>query len=276
MKSPKCAQSKPTTQDGTYVDHDVLRRADNGANLSVVHKKYVTVTHREVMDYVDELCADHRTEHVRSWTNKSGSSLYHERRFPDLEFANPNSPDDKYNPTLLVKNSLDRTSSFLLRFGAYQFICSNGQILPIFEIAHIRQRHYGNFTFEKVTDKITHGIDKVVTTMIMLISTLYDMDGLALTRLFVKDEDTFNTAFRLKVAQDLVSQNLISYDEEARGRWEVPVNVEQVEQFTAYQLYCTLTAVATHIVRGNQRRELLDTRIGNFISKQVLTNRLLA
>jgi len=74
-----------------------------------------------------------------------------------------------FNFVLNIQNSFDRKKALGFFLGTYRLICSNGLVIPQFEIGHIRKRHFSNSK-----DKALSFIEENVKRLPMLVKNMKD------------------------------------------------------------------------------------------------------
>jgi hypothetical protein len=74
-----------------------------------------------------------------------------------------------YNFVLNIQNSFDRKRAIGFFLGTYRLICSNGLVIPQFELGHIKKRHFSNSK-----DKALSFIEENVKRLPMLVKNMKD------------------------------------------------------------------------------------------------------
>lgn len=247
--------------DGVDTRYDALYRADTGSQISVVSRDYQLITHEQAMDSVygllDAMGETH--EDFRIATTNQGKRLFAEVKLPDRKF---DVSGDGIMPSVIVENSLDKTKSFVARFGAYRLVCSNGAIVGT-KVVNIALSHYKeNINMDKVLYAIEQGINHGQEFFVTKAREMIDAPaGEDLLQHFIEDE-AFPVLFRYSVAQYMAEQRLADFGYKRTSNISKPVEVEGVRSdLTKYVFWNVLTAVATHHVQSQRTRIAVDQAI---------------
>ena len=141
-------REKAFTQDGTYIDKEVIRRESDGHILSVVSETYKLLTHKAAVEQTEKVLAE-----VGEWKRgktsltQDGARMRMEYTFPKMNVnlgktidVHGKELDDIVNPTLVLQNSYDESLEFGFVLGAFRLVCTNGLRVG-FDIMNISRRH---------------------------------------------------------------------------------------------------------------------------------------
>ena len=251
-----------TRADGTDTQYDALYRSRDGFQLSVVSRDYQLITHAKAIDFVENTLEQSgiKAEPWRMALTNDGKRMLREYKLPGYEFDIPG--DDGHIPTLKVGNSIDRSRSFLLDFGTYRKICSNGATAGV-KVFYVKISHYrDNIQFQPIGDELIENIaasiknTKENAERLMQVSAKKYMQELL---------TTFPTQFLNWASEELVKEGAFTFKYEAKGGIQKPVAYMTAKDITAYALLQVLTAVATHRVQSNAKRAEIDKAIGRLM-----------
>ena len=253
-----------TRADGTDTQYDAIYREEDGQQLSVVSRDYQLITHKEAMDFVfDQLGSmgiKYQTKRI-DLTNQA-KRMHYEIEFPEEEFDIPGD-ESTGTPTIKVQNSIDRSRSFNLGFGAYRVICTNGLTIGT-KLFSVAETHYlENIKFKEIGPFVRDGIDKVRIKMKDVAERLLSESADSYFRSIVENMPTL---FVSMTAEEL--KNIFEWEVVVRGGIEIP-NLDTIKMvqkgYTAYELLQVLTAVATHKVTSSLKRQQIDLQIARLM-----------
>lgn len=162
---------------GVDMKHDALFRGDNGNPLGIVGRNYKLVKHERANMIAETVLASRGIDYEIGHTSVAGGGKRFLREFRLTGYAfTPASASgvkntavdggsqDEYVPSLLVRNSYDRTSHVEFSFGAYRLVCSNGMIIGE-TIRRIKVRHNYAPDYEEIADEITFAIESSISRL---------------------------------------------------------------------------------------------------------------
>lgn len=138
------------TADRTATGHDAIIRTDTGKVMSVVSKQYQLLTHKTAWEKANQAISGigYGMELKKLDVNKAGTKMF-------LHMASPLGYDlgggDVINPTLVLINSMDGSTMFGFKIGAFRLVCSNGMIRGI-AFQNISMRHTSGSDFGGIID----------------------------------------------------------------------------------------------------------------------------
>jgi hypothetical protein len=92
-----------------------------------------------------------------AWLSQDGGKLSARIRFPEAAVAIDNKKD-LVAPSVHIFNSYDKSWPFLVIFGAFRFVCSNGMVVGQ-QFGEYRKKHLGEFNSEELQNKLVDAID---------------------------------------------------------------------------------------------------------------------
>ncbi len=237
--------------NGQETSIDALYRGDTGEFLSSVSPKYVVTTHAEANSFIEELLTKQSIQYEIGHTSVAshGNKFFREYRFPSLKF-NPSGAkntaldggaSDEYCPTIIARNSYDRSSTLDFYYGGFRYICKNGivfgDIMDHYSIKHNLTPDYKVIS-DGFLDRIEATVENFKRNYIRLNSEAAD---LYLQTLML---EVFSK--RASFALQLMSNGLVTLDYDSDG--EI-TGATASKELSAYALMNLATAVATHNVR---------------------------
>lgn len=250
----KVAREPLPRKDGTDTMYDALYREDTGEQLHVVSRDYQLLTHGEAVDFVHETLdgVDIAYEPFRHEMTMNGKRFMYEIRLPAYRFRVPGDDSD-IDPTIKVWNSYNKTKSFVIDFGTYRLICSNGASVGV-KILRVSYYHYQDtIQLRPIGEELVEQIEGVIVG----VSKEYE-------RLMKEAADKYMAA-AMKVLPPMViayvaeeTQEYFNWEYETRGSHQIPVAWEVRKKMQAYAFLQVLTAVATHRLASAKKRQLVD------------------
>ncbi len=254
-------------KDGTDSVYDALFDKDTGEQLSVVSRDYQLVTHTEAVDAYHKVfdSMDESVEHYRFETMNRGKKFRGEFKLPNHEF---DVAGDHFIPTLIAENSIDRTRSFISRFGLYRMICENGCVVPLIETQNIKIPHFQtNINLDEIGEQIKTGLFHMVDSFKNEHKHMNEAKyGKSDIQLFLEDE-AFPVAFKIEVAQYMIDQKLATFETARTSNLFKPVSVEDMDMINGYVWWNVLTAVSTHKIHSLNKRMKIDNAIAKYIGR---------
>jgi hypothetical protein len=227
----------------------------------VVSRDYQLVTHAEAVDAVDAMLTAGGIDHdlYRHITTSQGKKLYAEFRLPGRKFSLGD--DDELEPTITIENSIDRSKSFIARYGTFRLICSNGAIIGTKTI-DIKLSHYQqNINLDKVLYALEQGIETGEEIFVTRAREMQQFPASTAVEEFI-DNELYPTLFRYTVAKSMMEAGVADFDFERTSNIERPTRVNSVAGvLTLYAFWNFLTAAATHHVDSQRARVEIDRRI---------------
>ncbi len=258
-------REKLALSDGTPVHADALYREDTGKVLSVVSPSYAVVTHKEANNFAEELFRksglNFEEGHVA--VDQKGARFYREFRFPDMKFAGTGQSTavdyqgnaDEHVPTVILRNSFDRSSALDFMFGTLRLVCSNGMMIG--EKVHaIKYRHTKEPDFARMRSELLEGLEKTVEGFKALYQELNHKPG--------------QPYMDLMIAKGMINQMTLHIMETmVPGLIDPPVvnpdgNIEKVNvhpDLSAYALLQVVTEIITHRSRKYTRAVQAQNRL---------------
>lgn len=116
------------SRNGSFeaVPHRVaVVREDTGVPVAVVSDRYRLVTHREILETVEEVIRSLDVGSVPRgvYVDRGGARMRALFKFPEL--ARPVRSSDEICPCLKIQNTYDGTSRISVHIGAFRFVCTN-------------------------------------------------------------------------------------------------------------------------------------------------------
>jgi len=108
-------------------DHKAIVNPDNGKTFAIVSKNYKLVKHEQAIETV--LSAVKEAPEFGKFTTDiniidDGRKMTAELKFHETKFEIANG--DFINPTINIRNSYDCSWKYVVMFGAFRLVCSNG------------------------------------------------------------------------------------------------------------------------------------------------------
>ncbi len=249
-------------QDTGLID---LYRGDNGNFLYSVSPKYFVTTHKTANDIVETMLTKQGINYEIGHTAVShgtGNRFLREFRFPDMKFV-PGSLDntrvdgkgklDQYCPTIIARNSYDRSSKLDFYYGGFSFICGNGVMVGEI-IQQISIKHNVEPDYKVIGDGFLSRIEQTIEGF----KATYDRLNGQSADLYL--ELLLLETFSKKAAQLAagLSQGLIDLVFDADG------NIEEVtasKNLSAYALMQIATEISSHSVRKYHRALAMQRQI---------------
>ena len=161
-------------------------------------------------------------------------------------------PRDEFVPTLIIRNSYDKTASFSITYGGFRFVCENGVMIGD-KVHEIRMLHRGEeIDFEELRKPF---IERIAATIDCLRTTYKKpnhADGHPYFEMMLL-EDLLAKKYRKLMINEMTGYEQVQYDEDEDGKLQ-PIASKQRKEFSAYLLWNILTSTATHKVKSAQAR----------------------
>jgi len=247
---------------------DDLYRGDNGAYLASVSPKYMVTTHKEANDFIEQMLTKQgiRYEIGHTALANKGNRFFREFRFPDMKFVpdgaqntalDGGATNDEYCPTIIARNSYDRTSTLDFYFGGFRFICSNGLMIGEI-IQHVSIKHNVVPEYRIVADGFLDRIEQSVEGFKRTYETLNNQPADPFLQILLLE--TFSK--QAAVITAALSQGLITLEFDKNK----VVGVKVSPQLSAYAALQLATNVATHSVRKFHRSIAMQRQISKVFS----------
>ncbi len=244
---------------------DAIYRGDSGRYLSSVSPKYVVTTHKKANDFVETMLTKQGIKYDIGHTSVAahGNRFFREFRFPEYSFIPDGSDNtaldggakDLYVPTIIARNSYDRSSKLDFYYGGFRFICANGCVIGDI-VQQVSFKHNVDPDYRIVADGFLSNMEKTIEGFKASYQKLNSEPADIYLQLLLME--TFSQkATELAAA---LSQGLISLDYDADGK---VVGVKASPQLSAYALMQLATNVATHSVRKFHRSLALQKQVSN-------------
>ena len=252
-------------KNGRDTGLDALYREDNGNPLSVVSPKYKFTHHKDANSFVENLLSAQNINYEIGKTAVSvgGNRFFREFRFPSMKFVpgegqgNQTALDgglkDEYFPTIVVRNSYDRSSSLDFLYGGFRVVCSNGMIVGDI-VQRIKIKHIIQPDFASIGDQL---VDKLEMTVEGFKRTYDKLNG---QHADVYLQTLMMEVMTKKMAETIamMSSGLIQMHYDSDGNVE---GVTASDNLSAYALLQLATNVASHSVRKYHRSLDLQKKI---------------
>jgi hypothetical protein len=241
---------------------------DTGEFLSSVSPRYTVTTHTEVNAFTERLLTSQSLPYEigRTAVASKGNKFFREIRFPSMKFTPDGSDntaldggktDDIY-PTIILRNSYDRSSSIDFLYGGFRLICTNGMIIG--DIAQrISQNHMKPANYDRIGDILVSKLEETIVGFKQLYKTLNTTPATSYVDVLLME------VFSKKMAETAtaMSAGLIvpEYDDSAIIGFKVS------PQLSAYALYNICTAVASHKIKKYSRSLLLQKQIAKVFAE---------
>lgn len=260
------ARERLKLASGIDTNVDALVRQDTGEFLAAVSPKYSITTHKKANAFAEKLF-ERSGLNVNSGNiavNKSGTRFMREFRLTDSSFI-PGSVKstardysgntDTFIPTLLLRNSYDRSSALDFTFGAFRMVCCNGMILPSTIVKTLRFKHVEEPDFDYIASEIHEGLEQTVAGYKELYERLNSTPS--------------NTYLDILIAKTVLSRRmalivseqtggLIDFELDEEGNIQSAIGGSDV---SAYALMNILTEYATHHSRRYARAVQLQQKL---------------
>lgn len=156
-------------------------------------------------------------------------------------------------PTLIVRNSYDRSSTLDFLYGGFRLVCSNGMIIGNI-VQRVAIRHVSNPDFDVIGDQFVSKMEQSIEGFKRAYTVLNDRKADPFLDLLLMETFTKKMA---QVAEGL-SQGLLQLSYDADGKID---GITASPNLSAYALYQIATNVASHQVRKYHRSLQMQRRI---------------
>jgi hypothetical protein len=259
--------------NGQDTGMDALYRGDTGKYLYAVSPKYHLTTHAKANEVVETMLQKQGINYEigHTATANQGNRFFREFRFPDMKFVpgtlgvNSTALDggskDEYCPTIIARNSYDRSSKLDFYYGGFRFICGNGVMIGDI-IQRISIKHNVEPDYQTIADGFVARIEQTIEGF----KANYE-------RLNTESADRyldtlFLETFSKKASQSAValSNGLIdlSFDEDG--------NIDGVTaspNLSAYALWNIASDISSHSVRMYPRAIKLQHQIAAIFTESI-------
>lgn len=255
-------------KNGQDTGFDALYRKDSGSALSIVTPKYKLTPHKTANQFVEELLGSQNItyEYGKTAVTAGGNRFFREFRFPSMKFVpgedgGPNNTAldggrlDEYVPTIIVRNSYDRSSTLDFMYGGYRVVCSNGLITGK-TIQRIQVKHIVKPDFNQIGNELVDRLEMTIEDFKRTYDRLNGQSVSPYLQVLMMEVMTKRMAATLAA----MSSGLIQLHYDADGNIE---NVTASKQLSAYALLQLSTNVATHQVRKFHRSLEIQKKIAN-------------
>ena len=252
--------------NGKDTGFDALYRKDTGEALSIVTPKYKLTPHKDANAFVETLLSKQNIdyEYGKTAVAAGGNRFFREFRFPSMKFVpgedgGPNNTAldgghlDEYIPTIIVRNSYDRSSTLDFTYGGYRLICSNGMIIGK-TIQRIQIKHIVNPDFQYIGTELVDRLESTIEDFKRTYDTLNSQSVTPYLETLMLETLTKKMAMTLAA----MSSGLIQLHYDSDGNIET---VTASKQLSAYSLLQLATNVATHQVRKFHRSLEMQQKI---------------
>ncbi len=259
-------REKLSLTNGKYTGCDALYRLDNGNPLSVVSHKYVLTTHSQSNEFVERFLQSQNIafEVGQLAVAFKGNRFFKEFRFPSMKFcpgegtvkntALDGKPNDEYHPTIIARNSYDKSCTLDFLYGLHRKVCENGLVIGM-TIQKISVKHIENPDYEKIATEFLTKMEQTIEGFKRVYERLNSEDANPyLTSLLI---EIFSHNMTAEAIAMLPPGSVIA-DVDDNGQIQ---DVEMRSSISAYLLYQVATAIATHRVNKYHRSLQLQQKI---------------
>lgn len=242
-------------KNGQDTKLDALYRGDTGAPLSVVSPKYVVTPHKEANDFIETMLTNEGINYEIGHTSivKGGGRFLREFRFPDLAFTtgaiNNTALDggklDQYVPTIIARNSYDRSSTLDFTYGGFRVVCSNGLVIGDI-LQRISIKHNVAPDYKKIANGFVMNMEKTIEGFKSNYNRLNSESANAYLNVLMLQTLSIRTA---QVVEGL-SKGLLTLEYDADGN---VTGVVANPLLSAYALFQLATDACSHSVRKFHR-----------------------
>lgn len=252
--------------NGQDTGMDALYRGDTGKYLYAVSPKYHLTTHAKANDVVETMLKKQGIDYEIGHTAvaNQGTRFFREFRFPGMKFIpgtnglnntalDGGAKNDEYCPTIIARNSYDRSSKLDFYYGGFRFICGNGVMVGDI-IQRISIKHNVEPDYKLIADGFLTRIEETIEGF----KATYERLNTIAAEPFL--EILFMETFSKKAAQLAagLSQGLITLSYDGDGAID---GVSASPNASAYLLYSIATNVASHSVRKYHRAIAMQRQI---------------
>ena len=245
-------------QDGTDTGLDALRRQDTGAFLSAVSPKYQVITHKDANNFAEKLFQqaglDYEEGHVA--VDAKGTRFLREFRFPSREFSPAGSTsaldspsargNDNHFPTVLLRNSYDKSSTLDFEFGAFRLICSNGMVIGE-RVHRVKYRHNAIPDYDKIAKDLLIGLEKSIEGFIDKTNLLNTQPATVYFNELLKRQIV---SMKMMEIMATMAPEHIHYEVDEDGNLK---GADVSKSLSAYALMQIMTEIGTHRMRKYTR-----------------------
>ena len=251
--------------NGQDTKMDDLYRGDDGTFLASVSPKYIVTTHKQANDFIETMLSKQGIKYEVGHTSVAtrGNKFFREFRFPDMKFvpgsvgntALDGGKADEYCPTIIARNSYDRSSTLDFYYGGFRYICSNGMVIGDI-IQRIAIKHNVEPNYKIIADGFLSRIEQTIEGFKVTYDKLNSEPADVYLQILIME--TFSKQAAL--AAQALSQGLIDLQVDSDGKI---VGVTASKQLSAYALMQIATNVATHSVRKFHRSLAMQRQVSN-------------
>jgi len=255
-------------KNGQDTGFDALYRKDSGSALSIVTPKYKLTPHADANSFVEKLLGNQNIAYDigKTAVTAGGNRFFREFRFPSMKFipGEDGGPDntaldggrlDEYVPTIIVRNSYDRSSTLDFMYGGYRMVCSNGMITGK-TIQRIQVKHIVKPDFSQIGNELVDRLEMTIEDFKRTYDRLNSQSANPYLEVLLMEAMTKRMAITLAA----MSSGLVQVHYDSDGSIE---NVTASKQLSAYALLQLATNVATHQVRKFHRSLEVQKKIAN-------------
>lgn len=226
----------------------------NGKNrkqtFNIVSDQYKIVTHEEVLyNAVQTLdrFQEFGTPDFKITTANNGGRMNFEIVFPEVKYEVRE--NDNINPRFILKNSYDSSWRLKTMFGAFRLVCSNGMIIGK-KISETSNKHTLNLDINSVFETFSLGME-TFSEQTKLFSTWAETKiGLPMYENIVEELPISETELeKIQVKPVTGSENTLE-------------KLLKTDSLTVWELNNALTEYITHDIQSENRRSVLEERVG--------------
>lgn len=248
------------TEDGEDSKKDLILRKDNEEHLGVVNRNKEVIEYVTLLDWVGEVTdkIGIRPEWYHGYVGHSGRSLVSRWKLSALDLDDPDG-----HP---IKGMMHLSADYLggspkISLGTYREVCSNGAIT--FKIAgRIVVPNVISLNSPDLVDKVKYSIDQI-SFVSKEYRSMNQINGVEFLMFVLKLEE-LTYAFKNFIIEYFVTAGILSVLEKysKTDLMSHPGSVVSVQKdFTKWDLYNAMTAIATHQMNSPSAQAMADVKI---------------
>jgi hypothetical protein len=188
-------------------------------DLNYCSNRYELVPNENIFPVIRQILVQHNIEFTEKYYHLNHARFYSEYVIEDSRFAHKigGSNGDVIKPMLRVQHSYNGLTKYMINFGYYRMVCSNGLVIPVEDMKQYNLYVTGKHTqsiknsLEKLNETITYFAENAaqITTAITakydqlagnMVTNVDDRikEVLAVAKIAAKDNTKFNTVEYIK------------------------------------------------------------------------------
>ena len=131
-------------------------------DLNYCSPRYELVPNTEIFPVVRQILVNHNIQFTENYYSLNNARFYAEYVIEDQRFSYKigGSNGDIVKPMLRVQHSYNGLTKYMINFGYYRMVCSNGLVIPIDEM-----KEYNMYVTGKHTQSIKRSLEKLSNTI---------------------------------------------------------------------------------------------------------------